>query len=155
MNDGTRNRVWKWSLIALFGMAVLMVTAGGGWLYRHETQAVRTEKQNELKTIAELKVNQIVAWRNERLADVRVHASRDFLRSAVNRWLKASGDAALTTKVKQNLALVCTAYGHEDAIVADRNGRILFSLNPRLTILDASCETVGLESNRRPRCGLW
>ena len=34
MNDGTRNRVWKWSLIALFGMAVLMVTAGGGWLYR-------------------------------------------------------------------------------------------------------------------------
>ena len=34
MNDRTRNRVWKWSLIGLFGAAALALAAGGYWLYR-------------------------------------------------------------------------------------------------------------------------
>ena len=63
MNEKTRNRVWKWSLIGLFGVAALAMAAGGYWLYRHETQAIRSEKQSELKAIAELKANQIAAWR--------------------------------------------------------------------------------------------
>ena len=32
MNEKTRNRVWKWSLIDLFGVAALTVAAGGCWL---------------------------------------------------------------------------------------------------------------------------
>ena len=33
-----------------------------------------------------------------------------------------------------------TSYGYENVIVAGRDGRILFSLNPRLTVLDASAK---------------
>ena len=140
MNDRTRNRVGKWSLIGLFGAAALALAAGGYWLYRGQTQAIRNAKQSELKAIAELKVNQIVAWRSERLANARVHSRRAFLRSAVGRWLKASGDATLTTEAEQNLKLLSTSYGYEDLIVAGRDGRILFSLNPRLTVLDANAK---------------
>ena len=75
MNDKTRNRVWKWSLIGLFGVAALAMAAGGYWLYRHETQAIRSEKQSELKAIAELKAGQIVAWRKQRLADARMNST--------------------------------------------------------------------------------
>ena len=89
MNDKTRNRVWKWSLIGLFGVAALALAAGGYWLYRHETQAIRSEKQSELKAIAELKANQIAAWRNERLADARVNSKR--ARSSRCRWPLAPG----------------------------------------------------------------
>ena len=67
MNEKTRNRVWKWSLIGLFGVAALALAAGGYWLYRHQTQAIRSEKQSELKAIAELKAGQIAAWRSERV----------------------------------------------------------------------------------------
>ncbi len=34
MNYKTRNRVWKWSLIGLFGVAALALPAGGYWLCR-------------------------------------------------------------------------------------------------------------------------
>ena len=63
MNDKTRNGVWKWSLIGLFVAAALAMAASGHWLHRHQTQAIRSEKQSELKAIAELKAGQIVAWR--------------------------------------------------------------------------------------------
>ncbi|MGA2616098.1 MAG: PAS domain S-box protein [Thermoguttaceae bacterium] len=140
MNDKTRNRVWKWSLAGLFGVAALALAAGGCWLYRHQTQAVRSEKQRELKAIAELKADQIAKWRSERLGDARVHCSRALLRSAVGRWLTASGDAALRTEVENNMELVRTSYGYENVIVAGRDGRILFSLNPRLTELEAAAK---------------
>ena len=53
MNDRARNRDWKWSLMGLFGAAALALAAGGCWLYRHETQAVRSEKRSELRVIAD------------------------------------------------------------------------------------------------------
>ena len=69
MSDTTRNRVWKWSLIGLFGVAVLALLTGGTWYYCHETQSIRSEKQSELKTIAELKAGQVVQWRSGRVSD--------------------------------------------------------------------------------------
>ncbi|MHB8890316.1 MAG: cache domain-containing protein [Acidobacteriaceae bacterium] len=137
MIDRKCDRVWNWVWIALFGVAAFAMAAGGYWLYRHETQYIRSEKQRELKAIAELKANQIVAWRKERLADARVH-SRAFLHSAVGRWLKASGDTSLRAEVEANMTLIRTSYGYGDVIVADRDGNILFSLNRRLTVLDTN-----------------
>ena len=140
MNDRTGNRVWKWSLIGLFGVVALALPASGYWLYRHETQAIRSEKQSELKTIAELKVMQVVAWRKERVSDARVHSRRNLLRSAVGRWLKGLGDAPLRTEFEENMESIRTSYGYENVIVAGRDGRILFSLSPRLTVLEASAK---------------
>ena len=140
MNGKTRNHVWEWPLIGLCGVAVLAMAAGGCWLYRHQTQTIRNEKQSELKAIAELKAGQIIAWRNERLADARVHSRRAFLRFAVGRWLNASDDAFLRTEVAENMESLRTSYGYENVIVAGRNGGILFTLNPRLTVLDASAK---------------
>ena len=140
MNDKTRNRAWKWSLIGLFGVAALALPAGGYWFYRHETQAIRSAKQSELKAIAELKANQIAKWRSERVSDARVHSRRAFLRSTVGRWLKASGDASVRTEVEENMESIRTSHGYENVIVAGWDGRILFSLNPRLTVLDANAK---------------
>ena len=155
MNERTRNRVWKWSLIGLFGVGALALPAGGYWLYRHQTQAIRSEKQSELKTIAELKAGQIANWRSERVGDARVHSRRAFFRCAVGRWLTASGDASLRTEAEENMESIRTSYGYENVIVAGRDGRILFSLNPRLTVLDASAKQLVAQaiSSRDPVFG--
>ena len=155
MNEKTHNRVWKWSLIGLFGMAALAMAASGYWLKHHQTQAIRNEKQNELKAIAELKASQIVAWRNERLADARVHSRRVFLRAAVGRWLNAAGDALSRREVAESMESLRTSYGYENVIVAARDGKILFTLNPRLTVLDASAKQLVAEAMLFTRRRLW
>ena len=138
MNERTRKCSWKVGMIGLFGLAALALPASGYWLYRHQTKAIHIEKQNELRTIAELKIDEIVGWRRERLADAYVHSRRAFIRLAVGRWLRGLGDAPLRTEVRENMESLRTAYGYENVIVAGRDGRILFSLNPRLTVLDAN-----------------
>jgi signal transduction histidine kinase/ActR/RegA family two-component response regulator len=140
MNDRTGKRVCKCCLIGLFGAAALAMAAGGYWLYRHETHAIRCEKQGELTAIAELKIGQLAKWRSERASDARVHSRRTFLRAAVGRWLTASGDAPSRATVEENMESLRASYGYENVIVAGKDGRILFSLKPSSTRLDASAK---------------
>jgi len=140
-------------------MAALTLPAGGYCLYRQETQSARSEKQNELRAIAELKAHQIEAWRKERLADVRVHSVRALLGAAVDRWLEHSGDDSRTAveapdplgaELQTNMELLRTSYGYENVVVADCDGRIFLSLNPRLTVLEARTrELVARSISRR------
>ena len=140
MNEKTRNRIWKWSLIGLFGATALALPAGGYWLYRHEGQAMRSHESAELKAIAELKVNQIAAWRNDYLVDARVTSRMAGFRATVAHWLQASGDASSRNKIHEDMELLRKSYGYENVILADTDGRIRLSLNPQLTGLDASAK---------------
>jgi len=139
MNEKTRDRVWKWSLIGLFGVAALALAAGGYWLYRHETQSVRSEKQSELEAIAELKANQIAAWRKERLADARMN-STGIVRTYVVQWLRGSGEASLKAGILARLKTFRDLEDLQNMILAAPDGRILLSLDSRLTVLDTNAK---------------
>ena len=139
MNEKTRNRVRKWSLIGLLGVAALALVVGGCWLYGHVTQAVRSEKQSELKAIAELKANQIAAWRKQRLADARMN-STGIIRTYVVQWLKGSGEASLKAGIVARLETFRDLEELQNMIVAAPDGHILLSLDSRLTALDANAK---------------
>ena len=138
MKDSTGNSVWKWSLVGLLGLAALALPAGGYWLCRHETQAIRREKQSELKAIAELKANQIAAWRNERLGDARVY-STGVGRTYVVQWLKTPA-AARKAAILESMASLRKSYGYENVILAAADGWLLLSLDSHLTVLDGSAQ---------------
>ena len=131
--------IQRW-LVLFFGVVSVSLAVGGYWYYRHELHAIQAEIRSDLKVIAELKVNQIVQWRNERLGDARVNSAGTLLRSAVGHGLKSSGDGSLGTGIKENLELIRKSYGYENVIVAGSDGTILFSLNPGLKVLDANAK---------------
>src|SRR3990172_10742635 len=90
----------RFSVVQRFWMAVFVAVTlglmvGGYWYYRHEAQAIRKTKYNELKAIAGLKAGQIVAWRRERMNDARLHSSGSFIARSVALWLRDQGNAAL------------------------------------------------------------
>lgn len=62
--------------IFFFLAVIILALITGGYLYyHHNIQAVQAAKEIELKVIAELKVEQIQAWRNERLIDASMNSS--------------------------------------------------------------------------------
>ena len=136
MNDKKRNGVWKWSLIGLFVAAALAMAASGHWLHRRQTQAIRSEKQSELKAIAELKAGQIVAWRKQRLADARMN-STGIIQSYVVQRLQGRDQTSLKAAIRNRLRTFRDLEDLENMILAAPDGRILLSLNSRLTVLDA------------------
>ena len=76
-------------LLLLFGVVSLAIAIGGYCYYREQTREIRSDKYNELKAIAGLKVDQIVERRNARLADARTFSKSVLLRSAIGRWARA------------------------------------------------------------------
>ena len=59
---------------------------------------------------------------------------------AVGHWLQASGDASSKNAIHEDMELLRKSYAYENVILADTDGRILLSLNPRPTVLEASAK---------------
>jgi len=135
MNNEPRIRSSKWLLIGLAAVAGVALTAGGYWFYHQEARTIRGDKYNELKAIAELKAGQIVAWRNERLANARLNSS-GIIRNDVLRWLKTPDDPALQAACQSRLQVFRETEGYQNMILATPDGRLLLSLDRRLTELE-------------------
>ena len=139
MSSETRFIALKRFLIGLFGVVALSLAAGGYWFYNHETRAIRNEKYGELQAIAGLKVNQIVRWRQEQLADARLN-SGGIIGSWVIQWLKTPNDASLKADILAQLQMVRDIDGLDNVILAGTEGRILLSPNPRLNELEVDAK---------------
>lgn len=117
-----------WRLLAIFLLLSCVIALVGGIFHRYQAEAVRGEKEAQLVAVADLKVNEIVAWRKERLGDAEV-ISRDTLKGeACRRWLKDPSDRNLTEGIRGWLRSVADAYGYESVTLLDEEGRVMISV---------------------------
>ena len=70
-------------LIAILMLILLVLLAGGGWFYYTQEQQLRQDVEEELQAIAQMKVDQITAWRAERLANAAFLTESPFFVEAV------------------------------------------------------------------------
>lgn len=136
MITGTQGGISKLIALGLFCLMAVILTAGGYWFYRYEVEIIQREKYKDLKAIAELKANQIVQWRNQRIADASLNAKAPFLRSSVIQWVKNPGDRAMKAGILARLQLLKDSAGYENVILGGLDGRVLMTLDPRLIELE-------------------
>ncbi|WP_319588964.1 PAS domain S-box protein [uncultured Desulfobulbus sp.] len=122
------------ALFALACLVIAAITAGGYGLYKQQEQTILREHGENLHAIAQLKTNQILAWRQERLADARMHSS-GMVRVLSQQWLQ-SPRPALLEEVRQRLQFFQENEGYANMMLADSTGRIQLSLLPRITELE-------------------
>ena len=75
-------------LLYIFLVLILVVNILGFIYFENQKNHIKKEKQNELMAIADLKVDQIVNWRNERLADLSSVLDNPLIISQLQRWLR-------------------------------------------------------------------
>ena len=121
-------------------LMVVGVLAGGGWFYHRQEQLMRREVEVSLESIAQLKLDQIVGWRRERLGDAKVLMESEFFKEAVLRWL-AHPDGELGNKIRARLRAMEEYNQYSDVILVDRQGKI------RMRVPDSSV-TLHAESLR-------
>jgi PAS domain S-box-containing protein len=122
--------------IALFCVVALLLAVGGYWFHRHEVQAIRTVKYNELKAITELKTDQVVAWRQEQLADIR-SLSTGIVKLNLPLLLKTPGNASAQAAILERFRTFAKLQGYENMALAYPDGRLILALDPRLKTLDS------------------
>lgn len=138
----------RW-LIAVLVLALVMLLAGGIWLYRMHEQQLRQDVEANLLAIAQLKVSQIVTWRAERLADATVLQESGFFVEGVRRWLaNAEFESTEREYILTRLRALQANYGYYDVLLVDSAGDVRLSLSGNLEPLYE--ETRAALRERRP-----
>jgi PAS domain S-box-containing protein len=113
-------------------MCALGVVAVGYLHYRNQASAIEADARSQLAAIQQLKVNQLVAWRKERLGDGRVLAATP-IAPGLRQVLQGRANAAVRQQTLTWMNVIRETLGYANVIL----------VNPRKKIWMAS----GIQSN--------
>ncbi len=139
-SKGTRRLYRTGSLVFLF----LMFVAGRFLFYRSEANRIRLKEYADLRTIAELKADQISQWRQGRLADISIAAQSPFFGRAVAHVSDQIATPGEWAGVKERMRLEQVIDGYADVLLVAK-GRVLYSLsqNARGALDAADAQAMG------------
>jgi len=115
-------------LIACSAVLLLILIAGGLWFFLSQEQPLRHKVEGELQSIAELKVNQIVRWREELLADARVISENPLLTAPLGQWL-ASPNPGSAGRMLTWFHSLQHQLQYTEVLLVDPRGQVLLSLS--------------------------
>jgi PAS domain S-box-containing protein len=117
-----KNRYTPLVPIPIFFVLAAGVVGAGCLLYRSQRDSCRTEAVRKLAAVADLKVSELSAWRNERLADANIFYKNNAFSALVRRSIERPQDLPLQEELR-------TWLGHFQAC----------NCYDQITLLDAAC----------------
>ncbi len=125
----SRTRVFPvWMIAALLAAAGLLI-GGGMWFYRGQEEGVSRGAEEQLLSIARLKVDRITAWRAEHQADAAVLMEEPLLARTASRFLSSSLDEESRELLLSRFRSLQHHYRYSDVLLVDAAGRVRLSLN--------------------------
>ena len=135
-----------WVLIGLFVLIALFLVVGGSLFFRRQTQLIRAQQIDDLQTIVDLKIDQVVQWRLERSGDAKSNSTNPFLRKAVIEWTANPNDTSLKSDLLATLQLLVDVYGYQTAALTGPDGNLLLALDPQLASLEESARQLAAQA---------
>lgn len=133
MSETGRTGPPRW--VAWVVVSLLVGTlVGGTWLYREQERTLRAQAESELRTIAELKSDEIVRWRQERLADAGRLATAPGARGLVIDWLADPTEANLEPVV-QTLESLRHGDRYADVLLVGLDGEVFATASGEYRVL--------------------
>ena len=117
----------RWLIVTL-GLVLVILLGGGIWFYASQEQALRRKAEDDLQAIAQLKVNQIVDWRTQRLGDAAILTESPFFTAGTVAWL-ANPQAGQSADILIRLRSLQNHYSYDDVLLADTSGQVQLSLS--------------------------
>ena len=125
--------------IMIFVVLAFGIFTGGYLFYRNYEIKFRTGIENQLSSIANLKVDQIVQWRKERLADAAIFFENSNFSSLVLSFFEHPDDVAGQKQLRMWLGSVQARYKYDRISLLDSHGV------DRLAIPESSTPTCEFE----------
>jgi signal transduction histidine kinase len=136
-----------WHLILIFSMLVLGILGIGYFYYYQQRAYFKQEKLNELKAIADLKTQQIMDWRKERLADANMIMEDHFFAARVRGWLEGEDKPGIKNEIYNRLKSLLV-YQYQNIVLLDPQGRVRLSALKEEQPLGDLVKTLALEAMR-------
>jgi PAS domain S-box-containing protein len=113
-------------LLAAFLLLILGIAVVGYRFYVAQKAAIETAARQQLEAVAELKVRQLVVWRQERLADANVLAAE--MMPALSRVLEGREDQQAREQILALLQALRRSSGYANAVLVNANGTVCLAL---------------------------
>ena len=151
MKNHLPSRKIPWFLITVFVLLVTGILFAGFRFYQQQQNRIKSEAQNYLTAIADLKVNQITQWRRERIADGELLLNNLPLVRTVEAFLKSSDKP----NRKQELLTVMKSFqikiGYESSVLFDAKGRVRLAVSPYSDSVGTQAHSLFKEVLRRKK----
>jgi PAS domain S-box-containing protein len=109
-------------LITIFIILAAGIITAGYLYHQHYKENYRVEVERRLSAIAELKVNELVRWRNERLSDAGIFYKNAAFSALVQRLFETPDDVEAQGQIRTWLSQVQAAYEYDRIILLDAQG---------------------------------
>lgn len=124
MPDASGVRAFYTFFLLFLFLAAGILTTGYLYFRAHEKQySMRTEQ--ELSAIKELKVSQIVNWREERVNDVRILSENQAIIRNISRFMENERDHKLKDETLELMSDLVKYYSYEWAMLFNAEGRLM------------------------------
>lgn len=112
-----------WVVILIFLGLSLVIGAAGFRFYHSGKAEIKKNIENDLAAIADLKVNLIETWRQERLANATVIRDNQLVAGRIAQWLKNPSDPAFTGSLLIWMAALQRENGYQSVLLLDPTGK--------------------------------
>jgi len=106
---------------------VLGILAEGLYIFDQERKDTLRNAENMLTAIADLKVQQVIGWRAERISDAELLGRNPIFSENVQAWLRHRGNAAYEHSIRKVLGGYVGEGDIANAILIDPNGDLLLA----------------------------
>jgi PAS domain S-box-containing protein len=101
----------RWKPLLVFLLFALVISLAGALVFQRYKESIKRDKQEELAGIAQLKINQITNWAQERRGDALALSNDPILLPVVEDWLRRGApDGATRRLLKKRLEILQQAY---------------------------------------------
>ena len=121
IRDSATARV-SYALLLIFVILAAGIVTGGYFTYRNYEKGYRQEIEHELSVIAELKVNQLVQYRAERLGDASILFKNPSLSNLVRRFFGKANDVDAQHQLQDWLGKYKSHYQYNRIFLLDTLG---------------------------------
>ncbi len=139
----------KWHMFVSVGVISTLFIFGGYLYYSSEEKSIRNEKFQEIQAVAELKINQIIQWRKERLEDATIAMQAPFFSREVEQWFGNRKDLSLKKDILKRFTEFKINYDYEDIFLVSLQGEILLSFDSKEEIFSTITSSIIQEVIKR------
>jgi two-component system cell cycle sensor histidine kinase/response regulator CckA len=143
--------------IAIFLLLCVCIVTLEAVFYAFRSASIKKQIYSELSAIADLKRDQIVEWRKDRLSFARFVMSNPFARQAVANWLGHKSDTSLRDSIVHWMNDVRDHHDYANVTLVDRNGLMLLTVDTGTFGYDSAtgaCIAAALKSGEPFLCDL-
>src|SRR4030042_5893483 len=117
-----------WYLVSVFILFTMTIVMLGYFFYEYQKKTIKQEKKDQLNAIADLKAQQIINWREERIGDAMVIFENQFLLSNIHQWLENPSDSIRRGKILTWMTSLQKHFGYKEIDLLDTKGTLRLSI---------------------------